>query len=484
MSLHIYSTLSGQKEKFKSIKSDIVKLYTCGPTVYSTPHIGNFRSYVVWDIIVGTMRFLGYNVNHVMNITDVGHLTGDEDIANEDNEDKMEKAAKKENLTAWEIARKYEKEFLDAFATLRVTMPNTVCRATEHIPQMIAMIEALLEKGHAYITPTGIYYNIESFPDYGKLSGNTLANLEAGAGGRVEQLDDKKSPHDFALWILGKEQTMMWDSPWGRGYPGWHIECSAMSKEYLGDMIDIHGGGEDNLFPHHECEIAQSEGATGLEPFSKYWMHIRLMNVEGQKMAKSKGNAFTMKDLEAHHISPREFRFLVLKSHYRSTLDFTWHMFDEVKQNIKTVDRFLERLSEVHREGDVSREVSDLLNSTLREVVLHMEDDFNTPRILAEVFDLIKVGNGLMDEELLTEKEAQAFQGVLETIDSSLKAILPWEEKVREEIPQEVDELAQARVAAKAEKNYALADELRSKVEALGYSIEDTKEGYKIVKAV
>lgn len=485
MSLYLYSTLSGQKEKFKPIKADTIKLYTCGPTVYSTPHIGNFRTYVVWDIIVGTLRFLGYNVNHVMNITDVGHLTGDEDIANEDNEDKMEKAAKRENLSAWEIARKYEKEFLDAFELLQIKSPNVVCRATEHIPQMISMIEVLLEKGHAYATPSGIYYDIGSFPEYGKLSGNTLENLEAGAGGRVEEVDDKKSPHDFALWILGKEQTMMWDSPWGRGYPGWHIECSAMSKEYLGDGIDIHGGGEDNLFPHHECEIAQSEGSSGHDPFSKYWMHIRHMTVDGQKMSKSKGNIFTLSDFHSHNISPREFRFLVLKSHYRSTMDFTWEMFDEVKRNIDTIDRFLIRLDEIKiwlNSGDVSKEVSEMLNNVMREIVEHMEDDFNTPKILAEIFGLIRFGNSRMDEGFMSPKEADAFYTFLQTIDESLKALLPWEDAG---YPEAVTTLAHARSQAKADKDYALADELRKKAEDLGYKIEDTKDGgYRIIRLI
>lgn len=479
MALHIYNSLTRQKEKFKPIRDKHISIYTCGPTVYNYLHIGNYRTYMTWDLVVRTLRFLDYRVQHVMNITDVGHLTGDEEIANEGNEDKMEKAAKRENKTVWDIARFYEEDFVRGMGWLHIKGADTLCRATEHIPEMIAMIETLVQRGFAYVTPSGVYYEIAKFPEYGKLSGNTVEQLEDGASGRVEQIADKRSPNDFVLWVTGKEQSMMWDSPWGRGYPGWHIECSAMSRRYLGDRFDIHGGGIDNKFPHHECEIAQSEAAIDhRKAFAHTWMHTGHINVNGQKMAKSAGGFFTLHDLKEKGIPMRVFRMLCLSAHYRSAMEFSWTSLDQAKASLTTFDRFQERLERVTLEGMVRPEFNEILNSLIQEVMEALEDDFNTPAVFAQLFTWMKEMNGYMDEDNLYAVEAQAVQRVLETIDDALGVILPWpEEQGSGEVPAAVQELFEARKAARAAKDWAKSDDIRDQLKEAGYEVEDTKDG-------
>lgn len=479
MALHIYNSLTRQKEKFKPIRDKQVSIYTCGPTVYNFLHIGNFRTYMTWDLVVRSLRFLDYRVDHVMNITDVGHLTGDEEIANEGNEDKMEKAAKRENKTVWDIARFYEDDFKKGMEWLHIKGADTLCRATEHIPEMIAMIETLIEKEYAYVTPSGVYYDIAKFPEYGKLSGNTVDQLEDGASGRVEQIADKRSPNDFVLWVTGKEQSMMWDSPWGRGYPGWHIECSAMARKYLGDRFDIHGGGIDNKFPHHECEIAQSEAAISHnKAFAHTWMHTGHINMGGQKMAKSGDGFLTLHDVKEKGIAMRTFRMLCLSAHYRSPMEFSWASLEQAKGTLETFDRFQERLAKVEAEGIVRMEFNEILNSFIQEVMEALEDDFNTPAVFAEMHTWMKEMNGIMDDDNLSKTEAQAALGALQTIDSALAVILPWpEEQGSTGVPAEVQALFEARATARDAKDWAKSDEIRDQLKAAGYTVEDTKEG-------
>lgn len=479
MALHIYNSLTRQKEKFKPIRDKQVSIYTCGPTVYNFLHIGNFRTYMTWDLVVRSLRFLDYRVDHVMNITDVGHLTGDEEIANEGNEDKMEKAAKRENKTVWDIARFYEEDFIKGMGWLHIKGADTLCRATEHIPEMIAMIETLIEKEYAYVTPSGVYYDIAKFPEYGKLSGNTVDQLEDGASGRVEQIADKRSPNDFVLWVTGKEQSMMWESPWGRGYPGWHIECSAMARKYLGDRFDIHGGGIDNKFPHHECEIAQSEAAISHnKAFAHTWMHTGHINMGGQKMAKSGDGFLTLHDVKEKGIAMRTFRMLCLSAHYRSPMEFSWTSLEQAKGTLETFDRFQERLAKVEAEGVVRMEFNEILNSFIQEAMEALEDDFNTPAVFAEMHTWMKEMNGIMDDDNLSKTEAQAALGALQTIDSALAVILPWpEEQGSHEVPAEVQALFEARAAARDAKDWARSDEIRDQLKAAGYTVEDTKDG-------
>ena len=481
MELQFYNSLSKTEERFKPLSQQSVSFYSCGPTVYWYPSIGNYKSYIAWDVLKKTLKFLGYKVNHVMNITDVGHLTDDDLLSSDTGEDKMEKAAKRENKTVWDVARYYEDDFLKGLEKLHIESPTTVCRATDHIPEMIHMIEALLVKGHAYQTATGIYYDIASFPQYGELSGNKLDQLSAHASGRVEEREEKRSPHDFALWILGKEQSMMWESPWGKGYPGWHIECSAMAEKYLGSQIDLHMGGMDNKFPHHECEIAQTEGASGKHPFVKTWLHAALITVDGQKMSKSKGNVYFLKDVEEKGFSLRAYRFLCVSTHYRSSMDFSWHALEQAKTTLQSIDRFVERLREVEKDGNVSMEFSQFINAALVQMMDSIQDDLNTPEYLANFFECMRQLNTMLDENNLNSAEAAAMISFIETIDTPLTVLLPWKEE-HHEIPDEVLRLVELRKQARIDKDFARSDEFRDEIQKLGYIVEDKVQGMRVRK--
>lgn len=312
----LYNTYAKKLEEFKPLEKKKVRMYSCGPTVYDFVHLGNFRTFLMADFLRRAFEYSGYEVKHIKNITDVGHLTQD-DI--EAGEDKMIKAAKREKKTPYDIAKFYEEAFHKDEEKLNILPARKFPRATEYINQMIAMIEKLIANGYAYESNGSVFYDVEKFKDYGKLSGNTLENLKTGA--RLEAHPDKKNPCDFALWLKADPKYLMqWDSPWSRGYPGWHIECSAMSIANLGDTIDIHTGGEDNTFPHHEDEIAQSEGATG-KKFVNYWIHGRHLLVDGEKMSKSKGNFYVLTNIEKRGFNPLSFRYLCLTAHFQSQLD-------------------------------------------------------------------------------------------------------------------------------------------------------------------
>ncbi|MFN7160614.1 MAG: cysteine--tRNA ligase [Candidatus Gracilibacteria bacterium] len=479
MALELYSSLSKTIERFKPLRDREVKIYTCGPTVYGFPHIGNYRTYLSWDLVRRTLIFLDYRVTHVMNITDVGHLTDDDILASDLGEDKMEKAAKRENKTVWDIAKFYEEDFLSTLDTLHIDHADHITRATDHIQEMIEMIQILIEKGHAYVTETGVYYDIKSFPKYGDLSGNTLKELQAHASGRVEEREEKHSQHDFVLWVVGKEQTMMWDSPWGRGYPGWHIECSAMAKKYLGDQLDIHGGAVDNKFPHHECEIAQSEGANKKKPFVKYWTHAGHMTVDGEKMSKSKGNIIVPKDIQAKGYTLRTYRLMCLMAHYRSSMDFSWKSMEQSKTMIASFDRFLERVEDIPDGGEVTKTFSTLLNETLGKMVEALEADFNTPLFFSEYFEFMRVVNSMMDHDNVSGPEADATLAFIETIDSVVEVLLPWEED-EVEVPSHILALSEERVKAKQAKDFGKADEIRKQIEEEGFMLEDGKDGTKV----
>ena len=319
MELMLYNTLSRAKEKFQPLVPGQAGMYVCGPTVYSYAHIGNFRAYVFADLLRRVLEYNGYKVNHVMNITDVGHLVSDAD----EGEDKMLASARRERTTPWEVAEYYTENFMDSIKRLNIKLPTTICKATDHIREMIEFTQSLLDKGYAYrIEGDGIYFDVSSFPDYGKLSGNRLDELQAGA--RVEVNERKRHPADFALWKdAPPEHIMQWPSPWGQGYPGWHIECSAMAMKDLGAQIDIHTGGVDHIPIHHENEIAQSEARTG-QPWVRYWLHVAFLQVDGGKMSKSLNNIYTLASLEERNIEPLAYRYLCLNAHYRTPLNFTW----------------------------------------------------------------------------------------------------------------------------------------------------------------
>ena len=315
--LKFYNTLSRKVEKFEPIEPGKVGLYSCGPTVYSHPHIGNFRAFLVADLLKRFLEFKGFEVTHVMNITDVGHLLDDAD----EGADKLEEAARKQKKEPLEIAKIYIDSFNEAQKLLNIKPADEYPRATEHIPEMIAIVERLIEKGYAYVVDKNVYYDITKFKDYGKLSGNMLDDLNSGA--RVEVNEEKRNPQDFALWKHDPKHLQQWDSPWGMGFPGWHIECSAMSSRYLGEEFDFHTGGEDNIFPHHENEIAQSEAASG-KKFVHYWLHTRFLMFDGEKMSKSKGNLYTIQELVEKGFKKSAIRYALISSHYRQNYNFTF----------------------------------------------------------------------------------------------------------------------------------------------------------------
>ncbi|MFQ5648172.1 MAG: cysteine--tRNA ligase, partial [Candidatus Aenigmatarchaeota archaeon] len=393
MVLRFYNTLTKKKEAFKPLKKGEVRMYNCGPTVYMYAHIGNFRAYVFADLLRRYLEWRGLKVKQVMNITDVGHMTFDV-VADSTGEDKVEKAAREEHKTPEQIARFYEEAFYEDAGKLNIKKAGVYPRATEHIPEMIEMIGKLLKKGYAYRGEDGwVYYDVTKFKGYGKLSGNTLEKLKAGH--RLEVKKEKRHPQDFALWIKNPKHMMQWDSPWGRGYPGWHVECSAMSTKYLGLTLDIHTGGEDNIFPHHECEIAQSEGATG-KPFVKYWMHTRHLIVDGKKMSKSLGNFYTLRDLLKKGHSPKAIRFLLLSAHYRTKLNLTEAALRQAEKNVKGLEELAARLKEI-KDGKPNKELDKLTKKAGEEFGKAMDDDLNISLGLAKVFGFVREVNKALD---------------------------------------------------------------------------------------
>src|SRR4030042_6554672 len=381
--LRLYNTLSKKKEIFSPIKKGKVSIYSCGPTVYDYIHIGNLRSFVTADILRRYLEYSGYEVRHIKNITDVGHLTAD-DIAQADTgEDKILKKALAEKKTPEEIAKFYTEAFHHDEDAMNMLRAHFFPKATAHIPQMIKTIEALMKRGHAYEKNGNVFFDVTSFKDYGRLSGNTLENLKSGA--RLEEHPDKKNPWDFALWLKADPKHLLqWDSPWSRGYPGWHIEGSAMATEYLGDTLDIHTGGEGNIFPHHEAEIAQSECFSGTK-CGNFWVHTRHLLVEGEKMSKSKGNFYTPQDLLRKGFDPMHLRLLYLSSHYRKNLDFSWKALEQAKANYERISEWIGKLKEA---ANTKAKLSPLLKLSFSEDKFEsaMNDDLNTPLALSALY--------------------------------------------------------------------------------------------------
>ncbi len=466
--LTIYNTLAKRKEAFEPLHPGKVGMYACGPTVYDYIHIGNLRAYVFSDTLRRLLEHEGYEVRLIRNITDVGHMTDDAIAQGDSGEDKLEKKARAEQKSPAEIAAFYEDYFHRAEEAINIIPAHFYPAATAHIPHMIRMIEDLIRKGCAYTVNGNVFFDVTSFPSYGKLSGNTLENLKVGA--RLEAHPDKKNPWDFALWLKAPaEHTMRWPSPWSEGYPGWHIECSAMSLEYLGDTLDIHTGGEDNIFPHHEAEIAQSECTTG-KPFVRYWLHNRHLKIDGEKMSKSQGNFYTIEDIVEKGYSPMDLRLLFLSAHYRSQMNFTWDAIAQAKKNRETL------FALVHRLESAPPMTGPDLASPIRETWLAaLRDDLNTPLALAALLEFVRLTNGSLDrKELFDARQAIAFLK---------EALLLFGLKtVKVSIPKEVQVLAAAREAARQEKNFARSDELRDKLLSIGWVTEDTPEGSKLKK--
>lgn len=474
--LTLYNTLSKKKEIFESITPKKAGIYTCGPTVYGRVHIGNLRSYLTADTLRRVLQNAGYEVRSIKNITDVGHLTEDDIAQGDSGEDKIAKKARAEHKTPEEIARFYETYFRETERKMNILPAHHFPRATEHIPQMIRLIETLIEKRHAYERNGNVFLDVTSFERYGALSGNTLDTLKVGA--RLEEHPDKKNPWDFALWLKApKDHVMQWDAPWSRGYPGWHIECSAMSMEYLGTQFDIHTGGEDNIFPHHEAEITQSECATGQSPFARFWIHSRHLLVDGAKMSKSKGTLYTLEDIEARGFSAMDLRLALLSSHYRSQMNFTWEGLEQARTNRKTLESFRNRLSERKESVTSARSRKDgaffeKAKQHQKDFIAALEDDLNTPEAIATLLSLVREGNKALDAGTLENIDD------VETIVLNSITLLGLALEKKGEIPESILRLAKARETARKEKNFPEADRLREEIEKAGYLVEDTPRGF------
>ena len=462
--MKLYNTLSRSKEEFIPIKPGKAGMYSCGPTVYNYAHIGNMRTYVFMDVLRRTLEAYGYKVKSVMNITDVGHLTSDAD----EGEDKMARAAQEQKKTPWEIAQYYTDVFFKDLQALNIKRPNLTPKATEHIKEMLDFVQALAARGYGYETDDGIYFDISKFPDYGKLSGNDLEAQLAGA--RVEVNQQKRHPADFALWKKApKEHIMQWESPWGMGYPGWHIECSAMSRKYLGDTFDLHTGGVDHIPGHHENEIAQSEALLG-HPAVHYWMHGEFMMVDGGKMSKSLGNTYTISDLISRGYSPLAFRYLCLNAHYRSKLNFTWEAMSGAQVSYI---RLLEGAYR-HKNAPSSPQAALLAQDAWEQFLEAAGDDLNIPKALGVAWTLIRSNI----------KSADIYDALLK-MDGILGLNLAQyepEQQQDEPLPAEIAQLAEERQKARANKDWALSDNLREELRAKGYEAVDSKEGQRIKK--
>ena len=462
--LKVYNTLTRKKEDFVPIDEKCVRMYSCGPTVYSYAHIGNLRTYIFMDLIRRVLRYDGYKLKGVMNITDVGHLLSDGD----EGEDKMAKAAREQKKTPWEIAAYYTDVFFKDIDALNIGRPEVIAKATEHIPEMIEFVQALQEKGYAYEITDGIYYDIGKFPSYGKLSGQVLDEKEAGA--RVEENSEKRHPADFALWKKAdKNHIMQWPSPWGMGFPGWHIECSAMSRKYLGEVFDIHSGGIDAVPVHHENEIAQNE-ARAEKKTVNYWMHGEFMMVDGGKMSKSLGNVYTIAQLRDMGYDPLDFRFFCLNAHYRKKLNFTFEGMTAAK-----ISR--ERIMTTLYQHKISSATTDetVLNDYKNKFSEAINDDLNIPLALGVLFNMLKEPKSKDIYELALQFD-KVFGLSLD------KAAAPKQDEPKEDIPQEVLDLVQKRADAKKAKDFALADAIRGQIAELGFNVKDTREGAVITK--
>lgn len=472
MGLKIYNTLTRNKDDFKPIHEGSVGMYVCGPTVYGPPHVGHARSYIVFDLLYRYFLYNGYKVKYVQNITDVGHLVGDAD----EGDDKIQKKAILEKLDPVAVAYKYENMYFDCMAKLNVLKPTISCRATGHIIEIIDAVKTLIDKGYAYVTDAGnVYYDVRKFKGYGKLSGRTLDDTVSGE--RIEIADDKRNPEDFALWKKADPTHLMkWPSPWGEGYPGWHIECSVMSRKYLGDTFDIHGGGMDNVFPHHECEIAQSEALTG-KPFVNYFVHNNLITRNGQKMGKSLGNTVDLDELFEKY-GPTFVRLYIVKNHYRSVLDFSD---DQLEETRKTYDKFvnLVEITEKYKDLDVSDSKYEDVDDMKKRFLEAMDDDLNTAVAIAVLLEMVKEAN---KSKNVDNKKLAYIRKVFDDLAGNILG-LKFEAQItasNDNLDKLVKSIIDVRNTFKANKQYEYSDLIRDKLKENGISIIDTKDGAKI----
>jgi cysteinyl-tRNA synthetase len=475
MPLTGYNTLTRSREEFTPLDDRRVRMYVCGPTVYGHSHLGHAKSYVSFDVMVRYFRYLGYAVLYVQNITDVGHLSDDAD----EGEDKIERESRKDRVHPMQLVELYTRSYFEDMDALNNLRPDISPHAAGHITEQIQLASELIEKGFAYEKNGSVYFNVATFPSYGKLSGRDPEEMAAGA--RVEVNPDKKNPADFALWKKAERgHILRWPSPWGDGFPGWHLECSAMSMKYLGESFDIHGGGLENQFPHHECEIAQSEAVTGA-PFVKYWLHNNMVTVDGRKMGKSLGNFTTLKDAFARW-TPEAVRFFILQSHYRSTLDFSAAAVEGAAKGLERLNNTRRNLRDrIATAGKDGHAMAPDIGKFKSAFLAAMDDDFNTPQAVAVLFDLAREVNQLLASGAsCSAASLQPIENLFEELGGQVLGIAPpgnhaGASEGRE--PALIELLIDLRREIRAQKLWALSDRIRDGLARIGIILEDRKEG-------
>ncbi|KCZ72614.1 cysteinyl-tRNA synthetase [Candidatus Methanoperedens nitroreducens] len=458
MVVKFYNTLSGEKEVFVPLNDKFVGMYSCGPTVYDFAHIGNFRAYVFADLLRRYLEFRGYRVRQIMNITDL--------------DDKTIRASGEQGVSLREYTDRYIKFFFEDIDLLRIRRADLYPRVTDHIEEMADMVRVLLDKGYAYRKNGSIYFKVEQFRDYGRLARLDLSKIKPGATVEADEYE-KEDVRDFALWKEKKEGEPFWVASIGEGRPGWHIECSAISTEYFGPTIDIHTGGVDNIFPHNQNELAQSEAATG-QKFVKYWMHCEHLLVNGKKMSKSLGNIIALRDLINKGYRPEALRYLFVSSHYRSKLNFTWESIQHAANTLDRLNKFVERVRDYESNVRKNDEITMLISRTEEKFVDEMDNDLNTPGAFAAIFELVGKVNPALDEGNLSTEDAKMVYELMLRFDDVLGILTPGE---REELSREIEALIEERERARKMKNFALADEIRNRLGEMGIILEDTREG-------
>lgn len=466
MDIKLFNTLGREKQVFVPIEPGKAGLYTCGPTVYDYQHIGNFRTFLFEDLLKRVLIYNGYDVTHIMNITDVGHLVSDGD----EGEDKMEKGSARTGKTVWEISQYYTQFFLDDAKALNILPPTKYTKATEYIQEQIDMVKCLDDKGYTYITSDGVYFDTSKLKDYGKLANLDIEGLEEGS--RIQFSTEKKNKTDFALWKFspkGEQRQMEWDSPWGKGFPGWHIECSAMSRKFLGDTFDIHCGGIDHIPIHHTNEIAQSEACTG-KPFVHYWMHGAFLEEESGKMSKSKGEFLRVETLIKHGYTPLDYRYLCLGTHYRKRLLFSWEILDQAKTAFARLKQNVQQIRDDVKKNFDARDAS--MPADERDKFTEaVNDDLNMPQALAVLWGVIRNDKLTSIEKMNLVNDFNRVLGL--DLDKDIEA-------GNTNVPKEVMDLVEKRIAAKKAKDFKKADELRDELKSLGWEVVDKKDGVEV----